>query len=279
MREADADWAALDAELSAWRAVGRTATLWWRDDDAVSSGSALTQLLSLTEKFSVPLTLAVVPLQAEPALAQAIAGNRNVTAVVHGYAHQNHAPPSQKPAEFGAHRTLAVMLQDLDSGITRMRELFGAQVAPICVPPWNRITDTLVPHLAQLGFRGVSTFRPAAGRVPAPGLVQTNCHIDAIDWRGQRGQRAAGAVIGELIALLRARRKHPGLESGLRLFGKPLPPGFDPEEPTGILTHHLVQSPASWQFVAEMLRAIQPHCTSGGGAKWLSCSDAFRFDN
>ncbi|NUB17118.1 hypothetical protein GAY28_35010, partial [Azospirillum brasilense] len=30
-----AGWDALTAELDAWAAGGRTATLWWRDDDAV----------------------------------------------------------------------------------------------------------------------------------------------------------------------------------------------------------------------------------------------------
>ncbi|MEQ1889240.1 MAG: polysaccharide deacetylase family protein [Alphaproteobacteria bacterium] len=270
--------AALDMELSAWAAAGRTATLWWRDDDAAAGSSALSQLLELAGRYSVPLTLGVVPRLADASLLQVIGRAANVTPVVHGYAHINHAPPAEKQAEFGAHRDCAAMCAELGEGLSILREMFGATLCPVLVPPWNRLDDALGVHLPRLGYKGVSAFRPAPRRTPAPGLVQTNCHIDSIDWRALRGQRPACDVLEELTTLLRIRRLYPNVSAGTLALGKPLPPGFDPEEPTGILTHHLVQDAQAWEFLSQLLRAIAPHCQPGGGARWLSCEEAFRLD-
>lgn len=270
--------AALDAELSAWADAGRTATLWWRDDDATEGSASLTQLLDLTAKFSVPLAVAVVPRLANATLLQMIAQVHNATPIVHGYAHINYAPQTEKQAEFGAHRDSAIMRGELGEGLSILREMFGGKLLPVLVPPWNRLDDTLTAELPQLGYCGVSMFRPSANRSPAPGIVQTNCHIDAIDWHDLRGQRPADAVLEELITLLRIRRLYPQIPPQSLILGKPIPHGFDPAEPTGILTHHLVQKDDAWEFLTQLLRAIAPHCQPGGGAKWLNCAEAFTVD-
>lgn len=269
---------ALDEELSAWAAAGRTASLWWRDDDAIAGTPALTQLLELAEKFSAPLAIAVVPRLAEDSLLQMIRQTRNVTPIVHGYAHINHAPPAEKQAEFGAHRNSAVMCAELAKGLSLLRDMFGEKLLPILAPPWNRLDHALAAQLPALGYRGVSAFRPAPNRMPAPGLIQTNCHIDAIDWHTGRAQRCADSVMAELAALLRIRRLYPGIPSGTLVLGKPLPVGFAPEEPTGILTHHLVQEADAWLFLSQLLHVIAPHCRPGGGARWLTCAEAFNQD-
>lgn len=270
--------AAIDAELSAWASAGRTATLWWRDDDAARGNAQLTRLMELAAKFSAPLTIAVVPRLADASLVQMIGQARGVTPIVHGYAHVNHAPETEKQAEFGAHRNLAVMQADLAEGLSILRDMFGGKLLPILVPPWNRITSELIPHLAGLGYQGLSAFRPAPDRRPASGLIQTNCHIDAIDWRALRVQRPADAVLEELTAILRIRRLYPAIPKDSLILGKPIPPGFDPDEPTGILTHHLVQNAESWEFLSQLLRAIAPYCQPGGAVRWLRCADAFNLD-
>ncbi len=269
---------ALDAELSAWAEAGRTASLWWRDDDATKASASLSHLLELAGKFSVPLAVAVVPKLADASLLQMIGQSQNVTPIVHGYAHINHAPPTEKQAEFGAHRDHGVMRDELGEGLSILRGMFGDRLFPVLVPPWNRLDNTLAAHLAPLGYCGVSAFRPASNRAPAPGLLQTNCHIDAIDWRDLRGQRPADAVMEELTSILRIRRLYPHIPEGTLIMGKPIPHGFDPQEPTGILTHHLVQEADAWEFLSQLLRAIAPHCRPGGGARWLSCAEAFRPD-
>lgn len=268
--------AALDAELSAWADAGRTATLWWRDDDAAVAHVALTQLLELSERYSAPLTLAVVPQLANSSLVQAVSAAANVTPIIHGYAHINHAPPGEKQAEFGAHRDQSIMRSELAGGLSLLRDMFGAKLFPVLAPPWNRLDHGLEAHLPMLGYCGVSMFRPSPNRSPAPGLVQTNCHIDSIDWRARRGQRAEDAVLEELTTLLGIRRLYPDISPDTLALGKPLPRGFDPFEPIGILTHHLVQDAESWEFLTQLFRAIAPHCQPGGGARWLSCAEAFK---
>ena len=270
-------WAALDIELSNWARAGRTATLWWRDDDAAAGSAPLARLLELAGKFSVPLALAIVPRLTDASLANLIGRRQNVTPIVHGYAHINHAPMPEKQAEFGAHRDFAVMRHELGDGLSILQHMFGERLLPVLVPPWNRLAGGLAASLTALGYCGVSAFRPAPNRMPAPGLVQTNCHIDAIDWRGVRAQRTRDAVLEELITLLRVRRLYPELAPGALVLGKPIPPGFDPEEPTGLLTHHLVQQADAWEFLSQLLGAIAPHCHTGG-ARWLGCAEAFKRD-
>ena len=278
MAEQAKGWAALEAELSAWSRAGRTATLWWRDDDAAAGNAKLGRLLELAAKFAAPVALAAVPRLADASLMRLIEQARDVTPIVHGYAHINHAPEAEKQAEFGAHRGIGVMCAELAAGLNILRDMFGAGLQPVLVPPWNRIAPALAPHLRGLGYTGVSAFRPAPGRRPAPGIVQTNCHIDAIGWRPTQSARPAEMVLGELTALLRIRRLYPHVPADTLIFEKPIPPGFDPGEPTGILTHHLAQDADMWEFLAQLLRTIAPHCKPGGGARWMNCAEAFMLD-
>lgn len=278
MRGSDDMWAALDQELCEWGRAGRVASLWWRDDDAVADSDALTRLLALPGAFDVPLTLAVVPRKpgaSLPSLQKAIADKPLVTPVMHGYAHVNHARHGEKQAEFGGHRPMAQMLDELAEGLASLTAVFEERLCAVLAPPWNRIDRSLLEYLPQLGFAGVTAFRPAPMRFPVPGLVQTNCHIDPIDWRGGRRQRPPSEVLGELIGLLRARRLYPALQEGAELSGKPLPSGFDPDEPAGILTHHLAHDGEGWEFLAQLLNVIEPH-RKAGSARWLSCAEAFR---
>jgi peptidoglycan/xylan/chitin deacetylase (PgdA/CDA1 family) len=277
MRGSDDMWVALDRELSEWGRAGRAASLWWRDDDAVAASGALSRLLALLGAFNVPLTLAVVPKRPGarlPSLHKAIAENPRVTPILHGYAHANHARPGEKQAEFGGHRLMSQMRDELSQGLASLTAIFGAGLGKVLAPPWNRIGSEVLPHLPQLGFVGVTAFRPAATRCPAPGLVQTNCHIDPIDWQGGRAQRPSSEVLGELVQLLRARRLFAVLRDGGTSAGMRLPAGFDPDEPTGILTHHLVHDEKGWEFLGRLLKVIGPHCKTGG-AQWLSCADVF----
>ena len=278
MAEPATAWKALEAELAAWAATGRSATFWWRDDDAANDSAALNHLLHLSDEFSLPLALAVVPKLVDASLLRAIDPMPRITPIVHGYAHINHAPAHEKQAEFGGHRSMADMCAELAQGLALLRDRFGGRLLPILVPPWNRLDTQLAPHLPSLGYCGLSSFRSAAQRLPAPGLVQTNCHIDSIDWHALRGQRPAQAVLEEMTTLLRVRRLYPDIASDRLVFGKPLPAGFDPNEPTGILTHHLIQDAQSWEFLSQLLRILSAHCRDGGGARWLDCAEAFKAD-
>lgn len=238
----EGSWRPFFAELGAWQSEGRTATFWWRDDDATRPGPALDRLLELAGP--VPLSLAVIPATMQDSLAERVADhNRHggaVTVLQHGYAHRNHAPPSEKKAEFGAHRPQAAMLAELAAGRDRLSALFGPLFAPILTPPWNRVDDTLRVRLGEIGLRGVSRYGP---RDVSEAASVVNTHIDIIDWHGNRGFAGDAAVLELAVDHLAARRS-----------GK-----SDPGEPTGLLTHHRDHDAECWAFAAALRQAVEAH--------------------
>lgn len=231
------DWTELTRELALWQDEGLRLPLWWRDDDAVADTAALSQLTTLSETLDLPVHLAVIPAHIDDSLPPRVAGTRQLIPLVHGWAHDNHAPAGDKKAEFGAHRSLPDMVQDCRMGLMKLRFRFGPRLLPIFVPPWNRIAPELIPELAPAGFTALSTFTPRARALAAPSLVQINTHLDPIDWRGDRSLADPARLIAQVASDLANRRA-----------GR-----TDPDEPYGILTHHLVHDTAIWRFTEDLL--------------------------
>jgi hypothetical protein len=125
----------------------------------------------------------------------------------------------------------------------------------VLVPPWNRIDAAVIGRLPGVGFSGLSTFGPRERRRPMPGLVQCNTHVDLIAWRRDRAFIGAGAAVDRLVAHLAARRAGT----------------VDPEEPTGLLTHHLDFAATPWSFLSELFARTQAH----GAAAWVDAGVAF----
>ena len=75
-----------------------------------------------------------------------------------------------------------------------------------------------------------------------------------LGWIGL-GNIGAPMALGRLVAHLRARR------SG----------AADAAEPTGLLTHHLVQDEATAGFIAQLLAFVRKHPS----ARWIGASEAF----
>ena len=229
-------WDAFDAELTRWRESGRRAELWWRDDDAADVSQPLERLLDLRHRVDVPLALAVVPAHATVALAERLAAEPGVDLLQHGYAHANHAPPTDKKSELDLHRPAMVVLGELGAGWLAMERLFGNRPLRVLVPPWNRIAPGLVPALPEIGYTGVSTFG-GRGRVePVAGLRQVNTHLDLIDWHGTQGFVGQEVALERLVAALVAARS-AATRSG-------------DAEPIGILSHHLAMDEAAWDFLS-----------------------------
>ena len=223
------DWSPLDAELAIWRAERLDLPIWWRDDDATGQTPALARLQGLAEKLAMPVHLAVIPKHADASLA-AVCASGILIPVVHGWAHENHAPAGAKKAEFcNARKGLE---EEAAAGLARLEAIFDEQLCRIFVPPWNRIDAGLTTRLADLGYLGVSTYTPRRDRWAAPGLVQINTHIDPIDWRGGGGLVPAERQIINIVNILRDRRHG----------------NTDRAEPLGLLTHHLVHDAAIWAF-------------------------------
>ena len=235
------DW--LRRELDRWQEGGIKADFWWRDDDAVAAGDELEQLLQLSESHRSAVSLAVIPAQLEAGLPQRLQTCPRVSVLQHGYSHQSHAAPGMRKLELGGNRDSGDILADLSRGFQIMQQQFESRFTPVLVPPWNRIEERVINGLAEIGFTGISTMRVRRSATPAPGLVQVNTHLDPINWRHRRGFIGVFPALAILIQHLVARR------SGYRDIG----------EPTGILSHHLVQNDAVWHFLDDLLGFLRAH--------------------
>jgi len=230
----EADWSPLISALDGWRAQGRVARFWLRDDDAVEPTPALDRLLDLCGRYDVPATLAVIPAYAGEALAAHLRGGGSVEIALHGWSHENHAPPDQKKQELGSHRPADTVLGELSEGVRRLGTLFGGRFVPVLVPPWNRIDKALLPHLGAIGVAGLSVFGPEK----ASALPIVNTHADIMDWHGTRGSRPAADVIADIVKRLGE------MESAGTM---------------GLLTHHLVHDEAAWTFIDGLLATTARH--------------------
>jgi hypothetical protein len=152
----------------------------------------------------------------------------------HGYAHANHAPPSDKKVELGGHRPAMMVLGELGTGWLALERLFGSRALPVLVPPWNRIAPLLIPTLPEVGFRGLSTFGSRPRAEPVKGLRQVNTHLDIVDWKGGRRFLGEEAALAVLVRALGEARRHS-------------------DEPVGVLTHHLAMDEGAWDFLRSLL--------------------------
>ncbi|MDH5748738.1 MAG: polysaccharide deacetylase family protein [Rhodospirillales bacterium] len=248
-----AQWRDLNIELDAWSDCGRTASLWWRDDDACEATPALEKLLSISDLTGTPIALAVIPEGSGAGLRQRLAGQKHISVLQHGFAHVNHAPVGHKKAEFGPHRTIEIMESDLAGGKDLLSDF--EYTFPAFVPPWNNIDESLLARLSGIGLKAVSTYLPRNSSEPVPGLRRTNAHVDIINWRGNRGFIGDESALEMITGHLRSRR-----------IG-----GVDPEEPTGLLTHHLVHDEACWRFIEDLLQNTISH----DAVRWIGAEEAF----
>jgi hypothetical protein len=253
-----AGWPDLVDELDRWHEAGRVATLWWRDDDAVAPNRALERMASIAGM--VPIALAAIPAMVQPELAswvshrtRSVPGTR-IAVLQHGWRHSNHSTNSKK-SEFPRDRSFQGVSFELAAGRIRLAALFGASALPVLVPPWNRFDDRFLPLLARSGLRAISRAKPRFISQPAPGIVEANVHVDLVAWAGGRDFIGEEAALGNLIAHLRARRL--GLACA--------------EEPTGILTHHLIQDEPTAAFLYRLLDLTGTHVA----ALWLDAIEIF----
>lgn len=227
-------WRQLTEALDAVADRGEAIRLWWRDDDAGHGCPALGRLLDLAELCGAPVALAVVPAWLDDDAQGRIAASPQATVLQHGFAHADHAAAGAKKIELGG-RDGSIILAELARGREILREAFGATFLAVLVPPWNRLDAALVDQLAACGFVGLSTFGRRRSAVEAGGLVRVNAHLDPVDWLGSR------LFVGEAVALAR------------------LCEVLDPEEPIGILSHHLAMDEAGWRFLEDLLALLRSH--------------------
>jgi hypothetical protein len=244
------EWSALTFELDRWRSAGEVATFWWRDDDAVSDTPELRKLLSCAG--TTPIALAVIPALADRSLAERLHGCRSATVLQHGWSHENHA--GRPCSEYPPARREREVADEFTRGQRILRELFPSQSLAVFAPPWHEFDDGYLPLLRASGFEAISRkgMRPARTTF---GLVQSNVHCVPIRWTDPPSFGSAVAHLRVVIDHLQGRR-----------LGT-----FDTAEPTGILTHHLVQDAPSFEFMTRLAAAISGH----PAASWLGAREVF----
>jgi hypothetical protein len=244
------EWSALTLELDRWHAAGEVATFWWRDDDAVSDTPELQNLLGCAG--TTPIALAVIPALADRSLAERLRGCRSAAVLQHGWSHKNHAGHAR--SEYPAARDEREVADEFTSGQRILRELFRSQSLPVFAPPWHGFDDSYLPLLRASGFGAISRKGVRSERT-AFGLMQSNVHCVPIRWTDPPSFGSESDHLQAILDQLQGRR--------LRTC--------DAAEPTGILTHHLVQDVRSFEFMTRLEAAISDH----PGASWLGAREVF----
>ena len=246
-----ANWAELSHELDEWLAAGQVATLWLRDDDAVAWTPQLQCLFEVAG--DVPVALAVIPALAEPGVPDRLQSLPGVEVLQHGWRHENHWR-TQGLSEYPPARNDEEVLQEFRAGRDRLKQLFGDRALPVFAPPYHGFDDGFLPLLAKTGIRAISRKGPRPARQMA-GIWQSNVHVVLIDWTEPPSFGDPKPVLQSVVEHLRARR-----------LGR-----VDSNEPTGLLTHHLVQDEASYEFLAQLIEVTRAH----PAARWLRASEVF----
>jgi hypothetical protein len=222
-------------ELARWKAGGHAPVFWWRDDDARRPSSALDRLLALSLRFEAPITIAAVPDGDIAAVAKTCRAVPDVELAVHGFRHENRAPPGWPSGEVNDLDLLADVTSDLSAAIDVFRR---AGVTPrLFVPPWNNAHPTLK---QALGLRGLALSGYGEMRGQAePGRL--DAHLDVMRWKPEPRFRGAVRFLLRTRRLLAERRRKAAWD-----------------EPLGLLTHHLDHDEAAWRFLEAFLPVARP---------------------
>ncbi len=227
--------AVLGPELARWKACGRTPVFWWRDDDARRLTPALDRLLALSVRLGAPITLAAVPDGDIAALAKACRSIPGAELAVHGFRHENRAPPGWPSGEVNDLDRLADVTSDLNGALDVFR---CAGLKPrLFVPPWNNAHPTLKKalRLQNLELSGYGQMRDEADP------TRLDAHLDVLRWKPEPRFRGAVRFLLRTRKLL-AERRVKGLW----------------DEPLGVLTHHLDHDEPAWRFLEAFLATARP---------------------
>jgi hypothetical protein len=198
--------------------VDRPIPLFFRADDIGVPGRTYQQMISLFQKYRMPLCLALVPCWLTKERFQAITATLDLDSDQwcfhqHGYRHINHEPQGKKQ-EFGQARKHALIHRDLQRGEQRLTEIVGPRLFPFFTPPWNRCGYDCLTTLGDLHFTGISRFSGASPKVP-PGLQEVSVNLDlhtrkgvdpGLDWHNLLTELGKGLEHGYLGIMLHHQR-------------------------------------------------------------------------
>jgi hypothetical protein len=225
---------------SALDEADRPLDFFFRDDDVGWDDSRLFELLDVFAARSLPLDLAVIPLELTGRLADALServssGSGSIDFHQHGFSHSNHESTGRK-YEFGPSRPRWLQERDILEGRKLLEGLLGPSVAPIFTPPWNRCTPTTAQCLAELGFKVLSREWRAVpfgqeGLAELPIRVDWFAHLKHV----RLDRNELGALIGEAA------------RSG---------------GPVGLMFHHAAMNRDDLAAMGDLLDVLAQHCNS-----------------
>jgi hypothetical protein len=209
----------------------------FRDDDAGWDDEGLFSLLHIFVEHGVPLDLAVIPKAISAELASRIRKLLEIESGLisihqHGYAHVNQEVEGRK-CEFGPSRSRSKQLSDIKAGNRLLTDQFGAMVAPVFTPPWNRCTSITGECLVQSGFEVLSR-DATAPPLNIPGLVELPV---SIDW---------------------LKRWH-GVRLDINEIGNALAVAASGSFPVGVMLHHAAMNEADRERLKELLTLLASH--------------------
>lgn len=212
--------------------------VFFRADDVGAPGARFRELMEIFRARRAPLSLAVVPVWLTATRCPVITKGATDTGLFcwhqHGYRHKNHEPAGKK-MEFGESRSRAEVVADLARGMERLHGLMGPLAVPVFTAPWNRLGETALEVLGELGFCAVS--RSKGAKPPAPRkLPDFPVHVDL----HTRKEPTPGAGWDALFSEL-----SQALAGGL----------------CGVMIHHQRANPAAWEFLD--LLAAKAQATPG----------------
>ena len=229
----NAAWRSLSDEIARWRDAGRMADFWWRDDDAARPEPALTRLLALVARIprsrSRSRWCRWAPIRScsrASAARCACCSTEPITAIGPG--------PAKRKPNFPLPSRRRRRSRGWSQRASSCKPWRAIAFVAVLAPPWNRLPEALVPHLAAPGYAGLSLYGPRRSAYPAKTLKQVNTHVDIIAWRSGRG------FLGRRRR--RSRRR-------CAIFRASALAAVDSAEATGLLTHHALHDAAAWDFL------------------------------
>ena len=227
-----------DPLLKALDGVEQTVPIFIRDDDAGWADERLVALLRTVHAVDVPIDLAAIPCEVQPALVSELRARRadgqRLGIHQHGFAHTNHEITGRK-SEFGASRRLDACVRDIAAGAEQLRGLLGDGVDAIFTPPWNRVAAELPSALQAMGFAALSR-DVTAGRQHDIAEIAVHTDWSKQCWLAQEaGDDAARRVSADM-----ARHVTSGC-------------------PLGLMLHHAVMPDAELELLQSLLRRWGGH--------------------
>ena len=227
-------WQALDEEAARWREAGRTAELWWRDDDAADAGPALDRLLdapSRTTRCRCRLRSCRRtphrrwPIVSPPSRASTCCSTATPISTMPRRV-------KRRPSSARTGRPWSCWASWAPAG-WRWNGCSAAGRSASWCRPGTASRPAWCRPCRRSASRPVDLRRRARRVHPVRGLLQVNTHADLIDWKGGRGFAGEAAVLGALVAALAHARTVS-------------------DEPVGLLSHHLAMDGGAWDFLRSM---------------------------